>query len=52
MSALRTIGTGAELIRDRLLKQAPLHNQKTGMCCAITITRIVGPIFFNSRPNV
>lgn len=43
VSILKTVGTGAVLIRDRL-HCAP-HNQKIGVRCAITTAQIAGPCF-------
>jgi hypothetical protein len=33
-------------INPRQMFEVPLRDQKIGMCCAITASRIVGPIFF------
>jgi hypothetical protein len=33
------------------LHQVPLHNQKIGVWCAVSASRIIGPIFFDTTVN-
>jgi hypothetical protein len=40
-----------EAENPRLLHEQPLHNQKIGVWCAVSGTRIIGPIFFDSTVN-
>jgi hypothetical protein len=38
-------------INPRQTFEVPLHDQKIGVCCAITASQIVGPIFFENTIN-
>jgi hypothetical protein len=38
-------------INPRQMLEVPLHDQKIGVWCAITASRIVGPIFFENTIN-